>query len=143
MAQASLKLDRTIEQQAGPPDHIVAGLKYLAGLPPLWAAGAEAWRLQLAHVTDFARRWDHRARVAGWCDLGLYGAHRVAPGANHSALGAAWLVARSAYTVLAIEDDGAILLGTRAASRLRIYRRPPDCDAVLPWLSCDLNGRGG
>jgi hypothetical protein len=132
-ARLLLPLDAAIERQTGSPDHIVAGLEFLAGLPPLWPAGAEAWRLQLAHVKDFASRWDHRARLSGWSDVMLYGVHRLAPGPNIAALGAAWLAARSACTVLAIEDDGAILLGTRAASRLRIYRRPPDPDAVLPW----------
>ena len=123
------------EQQIGAPDLIVAGLKFLAGLPPLWPAGAAAWRLQLAHVKDFADRWDYRARFAGWSDLGLYGVHRAAPGANVAALGAAWVAARSAFAVLAIEDGGAILLGTRTASRLRVYRISPDPDAVLPWLA--------
>jgi hypothetical protein len=122
-----------IEQQTGAPDHIIAGLKFLAGLPPLWPAGAELWRLQLAHVKDFAAKWDHRARLVGWCDLMLYGVHRSAPAANFSALGGAWVAARSAYTVLAIEDHGAILVATQTASRLRIYRQAPDPDAVLPW----------
>ena len=133
MAQASLKLNREIEQQTRAPDHIVAGLKVLAGLPPLWPAGNEAWRLTLAHVKDFAERWDCRARATGWDDVTLYGVHRRAPGANYSALGAAWLAARSAYAVLAIESDATIVVGTRTASRLRIYPHPPSRDAVLPW----------
>jgi hypothetical protein len=135
-ARLLLPLDAATEQQTGAPDYIIAGLEFLAGMPPLWPAGAELWRLQLAHAADFARRWDHRARLAGWCDLGLYGVHRSAPGANIAALGSAWVVAaRTSYAVLAIEDEGAILLGTRAASRLRIYRQSPNRDAVLPWLS--------
>jgi hypothetical protein len=122
-----------IEQHAGAPPHVAAGLEFLTGLPPLWLAGPELWRLQLAHVKDFAAKWDHRARLVGWCDLTLYGVHRSAPAANFAALGGAWVAARSAYTVLAIEDQGAILVATQTASRLRIYRQAADPDAVLPW----------
>jgi hypothetical protein len=136
-ARLTLPLDAAIEQHAGAPPDIITGLELLAGLPPLWPAGPEAWRLTLTYMRDFAERWDHRARLAGWPDVALYGVHRMAPGANFSALGAAWLAARSAYKVLAIEDNGAILLGTRTASRLHIYRRPPDPEAMLPWLVAD------
>jgi hypothetical protein len=77
MAQASLKLDREIEQQTGAPEHIAAGLESLARLPPLWPAGAEAWRLTLAHMRDFSEQWDYRARLAGWSDVILYGVHPI------------------------------------------------------------------
>jgi hypothetical protein len=135
-AEAGLApLDAAIEQHTGAPPEIITGLDLLASLAPLWPQRAEAWRLTLAHVRDFAERWDHRARLAGWCDVTLYGVHRSAPGANYSALGAAWLAARSAHTVMAIEEAGTILLATRGGARLRIYRTQPDPAAVLPWLA--------
>jgi hypothetical protein len=141
-AQARLLLlDAATEQQTGAPDHIIAGLEFLAGLPPLWSASAEAWRLQLSPVRDFAHRWDRRARAVGWCDLTLYGVHRVAPGANFSALGCAWLAARSAYVVLSIDLDGAVVLGARTGSRLKAYQRVPDPDAMLPWLASPVAQR--
>ena len=135
-AEARLALlDAATDQHTGAPPEIITGLGVLASMPPLWPSGPEAWRLTLAHVKDFAERWDYRARAAGWVDVALYGVHPAAPGANFAALGAAWLIGRSALAVLAIESDGAILVGTRAGARLRVFRTAPDPFAVLPWLS--------
>jgi hypothetical protein len=133
-AQAALKFSTEANHTGAPPD-VATGLELLAALPPLWSVGPETWRLTLAYVRDFAERWDGPARAVGWSDLGLYGIHRSAPAARLSAMGAAWIAARSAHTVISIEAGGAIVLATRTGRRLRVYKTSLDPGAVLPWLA--------
>ena len=82
--------------------------------------------------------WGGRARLAGWSTLELYGLHPAAPAARLSAMGAAWLIARTGHTVLEIDHVG-VLLVARTSSRLRILRGKPDPDAVLAW---EISSRG-
>jgi hypothetical protein len=126
-------LDAAIEQRAGALREIHVGLRLLRAAAPIFPGmGPEVWRLVLAYITDFARDWDGLARAAGWSSLQLYGLHPIAPAARLSVMGAAWVAARSAHKVIAIEA-AAIVVATQTGGRLRIYRTAPDPEAVLPW----------
>jgi hypothetical protein len=111
---------------------VVAGLAALMHAPPLWDTGAARWFDIVSAVRTFAQRHGGQARDCGWPALCLYGLHPRAPWVNLAACGAAWLVARAGYQVLAVGRDD-ILVVARSASRLRIYRAAPDPDAVLAW----------
>jgi hypothetical protein len=65
----------------------------------------------------------------------LWGLHRRALYTNVAGMGAVLVAARSNHTVLEVGRDS-VLLVTRASSRLRIFRRVPDPDAVLAWTLC-------
>jgi hypothetical protein len=129
-----LSFDATPIEHPLPVD-VAAGLAHLAAAPPLWRVDAAHWVDLIARVTAFAWRWDAPARAAGWTTLDLYGADRRAPGARVGSLGAAFLVARSAHSVLEVGRD-AITVVTRAGSRLRIFRRAPDPDCAVAWDLC-------
>ncbi len=122
---------RTVDDFA-PAADVGAGLELLARSPPLWPIGAEDWAIAVARARAFAEAWDGPARAAGWSALELYGMHRRAPYARLSAMGAAWLVARSGHTAIAVASD-AITVATLTGARLRICRSRPDGAAVLAW----------
>jgi len=131
----ALPLEKASDKAGLAADAIV-GLELLARSPPLWPAGPETWRLTLAYVRDFTEQWDARVRAVSWSNITLYGIHKSEPASRLSAMGAAWIAARAAHTVVGIEPgSGAIILATRAGSRLRVYRTAPDPDGVLPWLA--------
>jgi hypothetical protein len=117
----------------GPAADVAAGLELLARSPPLWLIGAEGWAIAVARARAFAERWDGQAPAAGWSTLELYGMHRRAPFARLTAMGAAWVLARSGGSAIAVASD-AIVVATRTGGRLRIYRTAaPDPDAVSAW----------
>src|ERR1700677_193040 len=112
-------------------DDIMAGLDLMMRSPPLWPVDrGTSWVDQVARARAFAERWNGLCRNCGWSPLDLYGAHHRAPAARLSCLGAAFLVARSSHHVLNVAP-GDILVATKSAARLRIYRAHPDPDAVV------------
>ena len=113
-------------------DDVTAGLELLARSPPLWPIGAEDWTIAVARARAFAEAWDSLARAAGWSALELYGLHRRAPWARLSAMGAAWLIARSGHNAIAVASD-AITVATLTSARLRICRSRSDAAAMLAW----------
>jgi hypothetical protein len=118
---------------AAAPAEVLAGLDILAARrPPLWPVAPDRWLNIVDAVRSFAERWHAAARACGWSDLELYGLHRRAPYANLAAMGAAWLIAKSGHAVVEMNRD-AITVVTVSSSRLRLYRRPIDADARLPW----------
>lgn len=116
---------------------VLAGIELLARSPPLWSIDRGTfWTDLVARIRAFAERWDGPARACGWTGLTLYGVDARAPGARLSSLGAAILIARRGDRVLEV-DAASILVTTRHASRLRVYRTAPDSGAVLAW---EING---
>jgi hypothetical protein len=129
---------------AGVPDRVAGGLAQLEAAPPArWPLDQAArWPAMIDRVTAFASQWDGAARACGWDDVSLYGLHCRAPWARLSAMGAAFvialehrppplLVARKG-PVAAVTAE-AIVLITPTSSRLRLYRRPLDREAVAAW----------
>jgi hypothetical protein len=116
-----------------------AGLRRCArSAPAAWPADRLAlWPFVVDEVTAFRRQWDERARAVGWDDLALYSLHPRAPYANLAAMGAAFKVALGGWQVIGVGAD-AIEVVSRTGSRLRIYRRAPDADAVLAWAPADV-----
>jgi hypothetical protein len=116
------------------PDYVAAGLEQLAAAAPtLWPIEQLArWPSVVDRVMAFRRQCDRPARAAGWDDLSLYGLHRRAPYANVAAMGAAFLAALNSWHVIGVGAD-AIAIVSPAGSRLKIYREPPDPDAVVAW----------
>jgi hypothetical protein len=86
-------------------------------------------------VQVFAAVHDATARRHGWSSPGLYGLSRLAPWADVSRMGAAWIVARSGHRVAGIDGDGILLISPNGA-RLRIYRVAPDEHAAVAWALC-------
>ena len=117
------------------PDDIVIGLSVLVDRSPLWPISGPAWVDAVRAVRAFADRWHGEAAAAKWSTLALYGLHPISPFANISAMGAAWVLARSGHRVVAVPPD-VIRLKTRTAATLGIYRPEADRGAVLPWLLC-------
>jgi hypothetical protein len=117
------------------PDGVARGLKTLAGSAPLWPVDADKWRAAVAAVQAFATVSDARARAHGWTSVGFYGLSRLAPWADVSRMGAAWIVARSGHRVAGIDGDGILLISPNGA-RLRIYRVEPDECTVTAWALC-------
>jgi hypothetical protein len=114
------------------PD-VMAGLAALMHRPALWPLDrGTIWIDVVTRARAFAERWDRPCRVCGWSTLQLYGVDPKAPGARLSSLGVAWLVARTASQVLEVTPN-VIKVTTRSASRLCIYKLPPDPDVALPW----------
>lgn len=133
MTPAALPIESVSELSAAIAIDVAAGLDLLTRSPPLWPVEADDWTLAIVRAHSFAERWDALARSAGWSTLDLYGMHRRAPYARLTAMGAAWLVARSSgHNAIAVTAD-AITLATLTGARLRIYRTAPDPDAVLAW----------
>jgi hypothetical protein len=112
------------------PD-VLAGLELLAGAPPLWPIGTQAWAELVGRVTTFAHRWDSQARGFGWSTLSLYGQHPAAPSACLSCMGGAFVLARSQHRAVAI-DGSAIAVVAPTGSRLRIYKGELQ-GAVVAW----------
>ncbi len=126
------------------PADVAAGLARLERPPAPWPVDRHGqWPVLIAGARAFARRWDRTARKCGWTSLQLYGLHRRAPWANLAGMGAAFLVAGSGRPApFLVElaggpatsvDKDAVVLVTPTGSRLRIYRRPPDPEALLAW----------
>lgn len=134
-ARAVLPLENAIEHTGGLPVDVVRGLDLLARSRPLWPIDDVAWRVAIGSVLAFAERWDFQARAEGWTDLELYGLHRFAPWANLSAMGAAFVLARSGFTAIAVVEDG-ILLRAGTGSTLQIRRFALNPDAVIAWSLC-------
>jgi hypothetical protein len=114
------------------PDDVARGLKTLVCSAPLWPVDIDKWRAAVAAVQAFATVFDARARAHGWTSAGLYGLSRLAPWADVSRMGAAWIVARSGHRVAGIDGDGILLISPNGAS-LRIYRVEPDECTVAAW----------
>lgn len=114
-------------------DDVTAGLALLVRSRPLWPIDADEWQLAVATVRAFARAYDGPARAAGWNVLELYGLHRRGPFTRLSAMGAAWLIARSRGQRAIAVDAKAITVATFTGNRLRIYRSKLDPDAALAW----------
>ncbi len=133
-ALAALPLEGAIERAGGLPADVVRGLEALAQVR-LWPVDDETWRGVVGSVSRFAARWDGQARAEGWTALDLYGLHRFAPWANLSAMGAAFVLARSGYSAVAVVDDG-IMVRTGTGSTLQIRRFTLNPDAVLAWSLC-------
>jgi hypothetical protein len=131
MARRSTATD-PFEEMFGRGDEARAGLGLLATSPSLWPVSADRWAATVAAVTAFEARWGGLARMGGWTNLAIYGLGRTAPYADLSRMGAAWLAARNDRTVIGI-DAGSIMLVTRTAARLRIFRGEPNGGAVLVW----------
>jgi hypothetical protein len=117
------------------PDDVARGLKTLAGSAQLWPVDADKWRAAVASVQAFSGVFDAPARVHGWTSAGLYGLSRLAPWADVSRMGAAWIVARSGHRVAGIDHAGILLISPNGA-RLRIYRVEPDECTVAAWALC-------
>jgi hypothetical protein len=113
------------------PDDVIIGLSVLLDRPPLWPISGPAWIEAVGVVRGFAERWHGEAHAAGWGVLALYGLHHSSPFANISAMGAAWVLARSGHRVVAVLPD-VIRLKTRTAAALGIYRPELDRGAALP-----------
>jgi hypothetical protein len=88
------------------PDDVARGLKTLADSAPLWPVDVHKWRATVGAVQAFSAAFDARARAHDWTTTGLYGLSRLAPWADVSRLGAAWIVARSRHRVAGIDRDG-------------------------------------
>jgi hypothetical protein len=112
---------------------VMAGLEHLARSPPLWPVDADRWSEVVGALMAFERRFG--GQVRGWSPLALWGMHRRAPYANLAAMGAVFAAARANHTILEFGRDS-LLMVSRAGSRLRIFRRVPDRDAVLAWTLC-------
>jgi len=121
----------------GLPADVVHGLDLLARSAPLWPIGADNWSLAVATVEEFAARWHSPASEFGWSTLELYGLHRSAPWANLSAMGAAFVLARSGYSAIDVMA-GAIVVRSGFGSTLRIRRFALNPDAVLAWTLCHV-----
>jgi hypothetical protein len=112
---------------------VMLGFDTLMRPAPLWPMDRGIfWADVVARARAFAVRWVGPCRAYGWAKLELYGVDRNTPGARLSNFGVAWLVAGSAYHVLEASPN-VITVTTRSASRLSIYKLPPDPDAVLAW----------
>jgi hypothetical protein len=131
----ALPLEAAIDRASGPPADVVNGLDLLARSRPVWPLDATTWRGVVGSVSDFAARWDGQALEAGWSTLELYGLHRSAPWANLSAMGAAFVLARSGYLAIAVTDE-AIVVRSALSATLRIRRFALNPDAVLAWSLC-------
>ena len=114
-----------------PADEALAGIAQLRSSPPLWPVGFERWCDILAAVEAFERQHGPIARARGWSQTQLYGLHQRAPYARLSAMGAAWVIARTGHRVLEVDHIG-MLLVTRTSARLRIVRAAPE-GAMLAW----------
>jgi hypothetical protein len=109
---------------------------------PDWSKAWSSWtRATVGAVQDFSAVFDARARAHGWTTVGLYGLSRLAPWADVSRLGAAWIVARSGHRVAGIDRDGILLISPNC-DRVRIYRVEPDDCCVEAWALCKA-ARGG
>ena len=114
------------------PDDVIIGLSVLLDRPPLWPISGPAWVDAVRAVRAFADRWHGEAAAAKWSTLALYGLHPTSPFANISAMGAAWVLARSGHRVVAVLPD-VIRLKTRTAATLGIYHPERGRGAALPW----------
>jgi hypothetical protein len=112
-----------------------AGMRLLArSAPAAWPTDRLAqWPALVDRVLVFERCWGDQARAAGWSTLQLYGLHRRAPWSNLAGMGAAFLVAIGGHTVIGLSSKAIAIAAPTTGSRLRIYRRAPDADAVLAW----------
>jgi hypothetical protein len=135
MGSVALPLEAAIERAGGLPADVVHGLGLLARSQPLWPLDTLTWRGMVGSVSDFAARWDGQAREAGWSTLELYGLHRSAPWANLSAMGAAFVLARSGYAAIGVTEE-VIMVRSALSATLRIRRFALNPDAVLAWSLC-------
>ena len=117
------------------PDDVARGLATLAVGAPIGSIGANWWAEVVTSVQAFAAVHDATARRHGWSSPGLYGLSQLAPWADVSRMGAAWIVARSGHRVAGIDGDGILLISPNGA-RLRIYRVEPDECTVAAWALC-------
>jgi hypothetical protein len=139
-ARRALPLETAIERAGGLPADVARGLDLLSQSKPLWPVDAATWCGVVGSVSDFAARWDGQAREAGWSTLELYGLHRSAPWANLSAMGAAFVLARSGYAAIAITDEAIVVRGA-GGETLRIRRFALNPDAVVAWSLCPRSDR--
>jgi hypothetical protein len=133
--RGSAALPLAIERAGGVPADVADGLDLLERSPPLWPVERATWVAVVASVAAFADHWDVQARGAGWSPIELYGLHRAAPYANLSAMGAAFVLARSDSSAIAVSADAIVTL-SRLGAMMRLYRFPLAPDAVLAWSLC-------
>jgi hypothetical protein len=116
-------------------DAVLAGLESLR-TAALWPPPLR-WPDVIAAAKAFSIRWGGPCQACGWTTLDLWGVDRKAPAVRWDAMGGVWLAVRSAHHVLEVDRD-AILVVSRAGSRLRIYKPAPPVDsgAVLAWELC-------
>jgi hypothetical protein len=118
-------------ENAGLPDHVIAGLERLAGSAPLWEESPDRWKATVETVRRLAGLWDAQARRLGWRDTDLYGLHPRAPRARYDCKGLFWMV--SPTDRIAALDDGAASIEKPSGNIVRYYRTFHDTEAVLAW----------
>lgn len=133
--RALLPIEIAIDRAGAVDADVLQGLDLLARSQPLWPVDDATWRGIVGGISDFAARWDGQARAAGWSTLELYGLHRSAPWANLSAMGAAFVLARSGYAAIAVTEEDIMVRSTVSAT-LRIRRFALNPDAALAWSLC-------
>jgi hypothetical protein len=118
-------------ENAGLPDHVVAGLERLAGSAPLWEEPPDRWKATVETVRRLAGLWDAQARRLGWREIDLYGLHPRAPRARYDCKGLFWMV--SPTDRIAALDASAAAIEKPSGSILKYYRPNHDSEAVLAW----------